>query len=319
MSSEGSWSPPRRGNPAGGKQDKQYFSKEMVISPPPFLVEQETVARIAPVPSSSQAVSHAGGSRIGGPRTEDIPIEFQTTLTEHLKAGGGFPHKKRTRHPKDGPDADPSKRTRKELPPPPPKENIVTSALSQLAAPHISESELKAWTTGSFEANTDALTKAAAEVFIRQINSHRELRNMVQATIKLDKDNKILKNKLDDARRANVKLVEDRKQKILDATTSLDKDLRESRSLVTKIKEEHSIAIGEAVRENTTLKTQISELEAKVTALEASRDEDIRNATALGSKNFMKGFMSKIPDFDWGQLGASTVGYAAKLRKEMEQ
>lgn len=104
MSSEGSWSPRRRGNPAGGKEDKPHVSKGMFGIPnffgPPLVsshVEKqgnstkETVAK--------QDVSHRNKKSIGRKqktqiaedeapvakkqcigRQNQLPLEFSTLL-----------------------------------------------------------------------------------------------------------------------------------------------------------------------------------------------------------------------------------------------
>ncbi|KAK1392174.1 hypothetical protein POM88_011230 [Heracleum sosnowskyi] len=142
---------------------KSKKRKGMAISPPPFLDEPEV--QIRTVPSGSQAGSHAEGSN-KVIRTKEIPPR-KATLTEYLATGGVSPLKRKNKHAKDSaPELDVVKRARKDLPPTP-QGNVVASTLVRLGAPHVSESDLRAWTSGSFEANNDALSKATAEVFIR--------------------------------------------------------------------------------------------------------------------------------------------------------
>lgn len=45
----------------------------------------------------------------------------------------------------------------------------------------------------------------------------------------------------------------------------------------------------------------------------------LREAKIEGQVSFMKGFMRKLPNFDWSQLGQALADYAEELRQEMDE
>ena len=49
------------------------------------------------------------------------------------------------------------------------------------------------------------------------------------------------------------------------------------------------------------------------------QDVAFKDGEANGHVTFMKAFMKKVPNFDWGQLGEVTKVYAKGLRCELEE
>lgn len=94
--------------------------------------------------------------------------------------------------------------------------------------------------------------------------------------------------------------------------TAHDKALREQ-------KEAHDLAATNASKENELLSNKVKELEDKLSTQAVSREAEITEAKNLGARNFMKIFTTKVPEFDWNLLGASTARHAIKLRAELER
>ncbi|KAL8123005.1 hypothetical protein AgCh_011107 [Apium graveolens] len=158
----------------------------------------------------------------------------------------------------------------------------------------------------------DALSRAAAEVYYRQLSKAREMRALSQTNTKLEAKVKSLQSKVAEHGQEKVTLVNNYNQKIVNLNAAHDKALREQ-------KEAHDLAAEACKKEKDALEERVLELEGSVSALTEGHEAALADARNLGARNFMKVFMKKVPDFDWAALGASTARHADKLKLEMER
>ncbi|KAL8094861.1 hypothetical protein AgCh_036393 [Apium graveolens] len=288
------------------KKSRKRARKEMAISPIPFMEEAEQAATSGPVQPAAATTTA---------RSQANPPACMTTLTEHLRGSGPSPRLKRHRSHKDGKTSDPDpKKVAPSDAPLPTSSSVSTVAATfvRLTQGHISDQDVEDWSSSALEANQDALSRAAAEVYDCQLSKAREIRALSQTNTNLDFKVKSLQSKVAEHGQDKVTLVNSYNQKMLNLNAAHEKALREQ-------KEAHDLAAEAWKKEKDSLEERVLELEGSVSTLTEGREADLADARNLVVRNYMKIFIKKVPDFDWAALGASTARNAEKLKLEIER
>lgn len=177
---------------------------------------------------------------------------------------------------------------------------------------HATEAECTEWVGAELIENSEAVSKCLAEGFIRQASHLRELKQVVFANDRLEKELKSLKAKAEQEK----KLMAENYQRVLQTETA------SLRSELKKINDEKAAlhkGLNEAEQHEEELKKthmeELAKLKEEIATAQANR-EDIEVAAQA---DFMKSFIRKIPNFDWSQLGPGNAEYAADLCKEIEE
>ena len=199
------------------------------------------------------------------------------------------------------------------LPSPPP--NVVANAFAKLGHSTASEADMNAWAASSLEENNAAITRAATELFYRQLNRHQDVRAMILSQKEIICDVKAHKAKAEAVAEemkemANAHALET--AKAASTISGLEKKL-------LYIEKEREIDLDKHVEFVKTLQARIAGLEEQLKEASAKEETSFRDGEANGQVVFMKAFMQQVPDFDWGLLGEATKTYAADLQLEIEE
>ena len=255
-------------------------------APPPFAEDDDDLMEMPPPQGSKGVVireplpsgSHAKGANDPKKRTELDGARLEDQSSKRHRSG------------KDTGVATP-------------QANVVHHMYAKMGHQNASEAEVHSWCNADIDATIDATTKGLAEIFLRQASHAKELKN-------LSKDNKILKFKVHQADLDRKKLVEGHKLEMKQETELLKKDLRTARDTIRDLETVRDEAISKANAEK-------EKLDSDRAAFELSKKDLEDECRAQGQKIFMKKFIKKVPDFDWGVFGAAVAGYAEDLRVEL--
>lgn len=265
-----------------------------------------------------------------------VPVVITPSRNQSATPPATSSQKTTTHQPKEGETVrDPSKRTeqnrdRREDPlakrhkvgkdgmlPPPPNQAVVICG--KLAHANVTEAEARDWSVGSLEANNEALTKLACEVFVRQTSRAKEIKSLAAANTKLFKDNQALRYKASAFEEEKKKIHETHRENVKLELGGLRTELREERAKVTSLEKSLEESKLHAEAEAKKFKDEIASLTAKLEAVNVGEESLKKEFTVLGQVKFMKSFIRKLPTFDWNLLGAATAGYAEDLKAEMAE
>lgn len=276
----------------------------------PFTVEDDDEVVVVPAPPPHARVMQ-GGLFIKGPRN---------TINQFLKDGHPKDDKKRSID-IDGsqPEGVKKQRPREVKNVPHSAPHKVTLTFAKLGNSNVSEADINSWSQSSVEENDVAITRAVTELFFRQATRNIDIRNLFSQNAKLENEVNELKFKLESTKNEKKNLVQLYQQTHKEEIDQLRKELREANSKTSEFEKAR-------VEEQKNTATEIEGLRGRVAILEAEKvgftkeKEAVENeAFYQGQVKYMKTFMKKLPDFDWGLLGTATKAYADELRAEIEE
>ena len=167
----------------------------------------------------------------------------------------------------------------------------------------------------SLEENNAAITRAATELFYRQVNRHRDMRAMILSQKEIIRDVKVHKAKAEavaEEMKAMANTHELESAKAASKISDLEKRLQD-------VEKERETDLDKHVEFVKSLQARIAGLEGQLKEAASKEETSFRDGEANGQVVFMKAFMQHVPDFDWGRLGEATKVYAADLQQEIEE